>query len=498
MAALVGVPHVQAQQSKKKEKPPTGQQWVTEADIPKSTLNCAAAAPAGYPGKACLVEIDRDAPVAPPTLVVPGGTTIYVKLTKARWDEIVGFNTVVAQTAGPNLLADALTSLASPLSALQVTQHAPFLGLVLPSEIDKSADLKKAEEDIQKQQKDMDDKLSNASKTVLAAGTQFSCLESYRRYNPAIVSCDSDGILTYGTAAQALSDAIDAANQAATLPLPSANLKMLDTSVTNFANSCSNFTDGSDERKTCIDSANQFQSAENRLDATLTAITTAQTALQAVVRQVTPRKSGVPSTDVFRITQPFMRTATVTVTGTEFVTNTATTVSTMTVNWQQTAFVLSTGVMGSGLANKTYSISNVIVNGVVQTDPASGKNLSKVVSNSLQPSMDFPAVFGSWTIPWLSRAKWEYRCPGHCAFLLSAGAALNLTGKTADLAIGPSFQISGVMLTPSLVWGRQTVLADGITDGYTSFGINPPSTLPTKMAWKKAFGIALTYSLPLP
>jgi hypothetical protein len=112
--------------------------------------------------------------------------------------------------------------------------------------------------------------------------------------------------------------------------------------------------------------------------------------------------------------------------------------------------------------------------------------------------MDFPAVFGSWVIPWISRARWENRCPGHCGFLLSAGVGLNLTTKTAEFAAGPSFQAWGVLLTPSMVFGRQTVLADGITEGYAGFGVNPPSTVPTASAWRNAFGIALTYTLPTP
>jgi hypothetical protein len=182
--------------------------------------------------------------------------------------------------------------------------------------------------------------------------------------------------------------------------------------------------------------------------------------------------------------------------GTEVVTKTATTIATVTINWQPTGFVLSTGLLGSGMPNKTYAISSIVVNGQVQTD--GGKNLSKVTATNFQPAMDFPAVFGSWVIPWISRSHWQYRCPGHCSFLLSAGAALNLTTKTADFAVGPSFQVWGVLLTPSIVFGRQTVLANGITEGYTGFGNNPPSTVPTASAWKKAFGIALTYTLPTP
>jgi hypothetical protein len=367
----------------------------------------------------------------------------------------------------------------------------------LPSETAEEGKIMALLDAIGKQQNAVDSTLGTVSKGVVSAGTQFSCLEAYKGFKRDLASCDSGVILTHDTASAALNAALDSTNSAAALPVPAAQLKILDTSIENFIKSCLSVKD-TKFQSTCIEDANFLQSTENRLNATQTAIIAAQTALQGVVRQVTPRQQGGESSDVFKITQPFMRAATVTVVGTEIVTNAATTVATVAVNWQQTPFVLSTGLMGSGLANKTYAVSSVIVNGVVQTDPATGKNLSKITANSLQPAMDFPMIFGSWTIPWLSRWSWEYHCPAHCAFLLSAGAGLNLAGKTADFSIGPSFEIGGVLLTPSLVWGRQTVLADGITEGYTGFGINPPSTVPTAVAWKRAFGIALTYTLPTP
>jgi hypothetical protein len=423
------------------------------------------------------VAIDRDFPIVPPTLTVPGKTKIYVELDNMRWDEIVSFNTVLAQTAGPNLLADALTSLASPLSALQTAQHTGALDLDhvnVPPDFDATQD-------------SIGSALEDVSKKVLAAGVQFSCLEAYKGFNATLVSCDSSVILTHDTAAAALDAALKAATAAALLPVPASHLLVLDTAIKNAQITCTT-TD-----------CDAIQSKENRLDGMLTAVVTAQIALQTVVRQMTPRKSGTPSTLIFSLTQPFMRTGTMTIVGTEFVTNTATTIGTFVINWQQTQFVLSTGVLGSGLANKTYAISSEIVNGVVQPDPNNpGKNLSQVTATSSQPTMDFPAVFGSWAIPIFNRAGWEYKCPGHCGVLLSGGVALNLTSKTADFAVGPSLQLFGVLITPSLVWGRQTVLADGITQGYAGFGSNPPTSLPTLTAWKRAFGIGLTYTLPTP
>ena len=74
---------------------------------------------------------------------------------------------------------------------------------------------------------------------------------------------------------------------------------------------------------------------------------------------------------------------------------------------------------------------------------------------------------------------------------------VNLSTKSADFDIGPSFQIGSVLLTPTAHFGRETVLTNGVTVG-SQLGSSPPSTLPTRNSWVTRFGFALTYSIPIP
>ena len=495
-----------AQQPRPTPLPSSKQQWIDPEAIPPGTLSCSASAPAGYPGKACKVDVDRDEPISPPTLLVPGGTTIYVVLHHPRWDEATAFNAAVSQTAPPNLLVDTLTSLGSPLSSLQARvsrlNFALKLNIEALTEAGPKTDLDKKWKDenarLIKNGQSISDNLTNVNTTVQLAGNRLACLENYRQFDPSSNSCNSTPTLTHFTVESAWKEAEKTVQDAVILSTPTADIARFNKDVTAFSGGfCDPLTDGSDSKARC-------SKASDALLATQTAISNAQKDIQTAqeaLRQVLVQISLLNFSDTllgFAIKEPFFRNATLTVVGTEVVTKTATTIATVTINWQQTGFVLSTGLLGSGMPNKTYAISSIVINGQVQTDPATGKNLSKVTATNFQPAMDFPAVFGSWVIPWISRAPWQYRCPGHCSFLLSAGAALNLTTKTAEFAVGPSFQIWGVLLTPSIVFGRQTVLADGITEGYTGFGINPPSAVPTISAWRKAFGIALTYTLPTP
>ena len=144
-------------------------------------------------------------------------------------------------------------------------------------------------------------------------------------------------MLTYYTAAAAL----DAAKQAATQTHSSASLQMLDTTVKNFADSCPNFSDSA-LRKSMYGRRQPVS-----IDREPAGCHTdgdrgdAERPSRRSYAKSPRQRSGVPTTEVFRITQPFMRSATaavgtVAVTGTEIGTNIATTVATLTVNWQQT------------------------------------------------------------------------------------------------------------------------------------------------------------------
>ena len=113
------------------------------------------------------------------------------------------------------------------------------------------------------------------------------------------------------------------------------------------------------------------------------------------------------------------------------------------------------GVMYTSTPYRTYAITNQVTNGA-----ATGTTM--VTKSSSTPSIDFPIVFGSYLFRSLSQAKWENKCPNHCAFLFSAGLGLNLGAKTADLAGGPSFQLGGFIFTPVAVGARQNHLLDGV------------------------------------
>jgi hypothetical protein len=147
------------------------------------------------------------------------------------------------------------------------------------------------------------------------------------------------------------------------------------------------------------------------------------------------------------------------------------------------------------MPNRAFTNAPRIVNGQPVLD-SGGKTLMIVTENDTRPSIIFPVVFISYRIGPFSRARWEAKCPGRCAFLATGGIGANLSNKSAEFAGGLSFQIGSVLLTPLVSIGRQLQLSNGVVVGQ-QLGSSPPA-LPTENKWGPHFGLALTYRLPIP
>jgi hypothetical protein len=191
----------------------------------------------------------------------------------------------------------------------------------------------------------------------------------------------------------------------------------------------------------------------------------------------------------YNLTRPPNRKATLKVSAINALDKTSVDVATIVVTWQQSNFVLSTGILFSTLANQTFAASPIIVNGVPSTD-SSGKYLTAVTVDSIRPSIVFPAVFTSYRF---ITPSW---CTAKCSVLVSGGVGANLTSKTTDFGFGPSLQVGSVLLTPLAHFGRQTQLINGVYIG-EPLGVSPPA-LPTKSTWKTSFGFAISYRVPIP
>jgi hypothetical protein len=466
--------------------------WVAVEANPDKIQDCSNNAPGGCAGDVCLVTIDRNLPISPATLSMPGGTTVFIKLLHPHPDESIAFNDVTAKVAPEDLAADALKSLVSPASSLIVTQALFNFNFSTNAKKPRKTEKLPAEDPVPGLATEVLAQLQKVTDEIQDANTTLACLETYK---PVVgekghKTCDPTGVLgpndlttADGTA---LSAAIDSAKSAAGKDLPIAELKYIDALLTKDMTECIKKKPGNE----CYATLDNDQSIENLYN---TQVTSLQTAQGALLQNVQTLSTLPPQEDqfIFKATLDKNNNATITITGTEFVTKTATTIGTVTVNTTPTRFVLSTGVMYTSTPYRTYAITNEVSNGV-----ATGT--TEVTKSSSIPSIDFPVVFGSYLFRSLSQAKWENKCPNHCALLFSAGLGLNLGAKTADLAGGPSFQIGGFIFTPVAVGARQNHLLNGVYVGQTNSGFTMSSNLPTANHWTVGGGFALTYTIPTP
>ncbi|MEO8735074.1 MAG: hypothetical protein ABI380_00895 [Edaphobacter sp.] len=478
------------------------QKWLPAAKIPAGIQLCTNNGAVGYRDDQCLVIVNRDLPINPPTLVLPGGTVVYIRLDDAHWDETIAFNNAVVQAAPQDVSADVLKSFASPLSGFvgaaintAITTQA-FVFHVAPSEdvLDDSQ--------VILLQKRAGQSLSTALPLIQDASTSLTCFESYRgmiNENGKNI-CDPTGPLKPAglrTAYDQLRQTIDTALAVA---LPTGELTAADAQIKTAVTTCPTTTDDDG----CFERYDDDQKNEVVLNNELVYLQTAENTLlqtKLLLQNWPPFHNGL--SQAFQTTLEKNATGTITITGVEIATKSSTTIATVVMNTTTIKhFVLSTGLMYTTTPYRSYSVGPQVVGGVVVTTPPATPGgaptpVQQISKSFSSPSIDFPMVLGSVPItPW-SHANWENRCRNHCAILFSAGAGLNIGAKSADLAGGPSFQFGGLLITAAAVGARQNSLQDGVYVGQTNSGITQASQIPTKTHWTVGGGLALTYNIPL-
>jgi hypothetical protein len=480
---------------------PTGSvSRVKIGDIPAGIVQCSNIAPAGYKSHECLVVINRDNPSSPPTILVSGNTKIYIQVSNPHWNETIQFNSQTVQTAPQNILADILTSIVTPAGGLDIVQASRNANGALLDEQDMALrpdDFVSTADPILIEQKHIRHLFYDLFAKINDAATQLSCLEAYE----ATVSpdgkpkyCDQTASLNAPKAPtfdQAKNDADEELMVVLKLSYPIVDLAILDKKIQALVKDCT-ASPAKDDCKTAAEKAkaDRYQSEENIIDTYEGDLQKDQDALLQA-RQALKLWQGSPAY-AWSIVETKRNNSTITVAAQEVISKTSTNLATVTVNWQGVPWVLSSGILFSNLVYKTFSISPTIGAG----KPPQPTGAYYIMEADQKPSIDVPIVFGSYAIPFLSRFDWEAKCPNHCAFLISGGVGANLTSKTADFAVGPSFQIGNFLFTPSAVLGRKNVLLNGLTSGQT---LNPvPTSLPTGSEWTPVVGIALTYAIPTP
>jgi len=456
----------------------------------------------GAKDSTCVVYLDRTNLANPPTITVPRGTTVILRLANPHWTETVQFSAATTEAQDQDVAAAILKAVMPNLQVLAASTkivHALAAG-----------------DPITQKQDDIEDALKTASLDINNAATKLGCLESYRS---AIEAAKTATVCSFTILvgpfpklpavlpAQPQLDPADSfslfrdqtivtLNNAANESLKVQSLADVATDIKTQTGICTAMAVGP-ARMLCFSSVDAQQTRQDNLTSAVTALEKVQQTLKADA-QILASRPQVPPTPELTVRQTRNRTSVVTITGTDIIAATSTTLGTVTVTWQTQPFVLSTGILLSSLPARSYAITQQIKDGQPVPDPNNaGKYLTQITETDTSPSIVFPMIYGSWRMDKFSRANWENRCWNHCAFLLTGGIGANLTNKTADFAAGLSFQIGSVLLTPSAHFGREALLTNGLYPN-EPFSSNPPSALTTENKWTTHFGMGLTYVIPIP
>jgi hypothetical protein len=349
-----------------------------------------------------------------------------------------------------------------------------------------------------------------SSNAVLAdvqhATAAINCLSSYeviksvpQPMGPSKHSCSQADMLNPNTCSGAKDEAVRLAQSAAASNLALLDESDLDQVVKSFYLTCLTYFPSSDQggdvRTICRKVAEKLSNQETSINIAVTDIQKAQDALlqNAQTIQFWP---GAPEKLIYKITSQKHLNFSVVIAGTEIVSKANSPIATVVINTGANSWVVSAGVGFSNLRYHAFAATPIIIGGEPVLD-SSGKATTQVTRTDTVPSVIAPVGLLSYRLTPISRFKWENKCPGGCSFLLSGGLGANLTTKSADFDVGPSFQIGGVVITGAAHFGRETRLTNGVAVGQ-QLGSSPPSTLPTTTSWVTKFTITLTYSIPIP
>jgi hypothetical protein len=457
---------------------------------------CISNAQSGYSGKKCVVYINRLAPVSPPALIVPKNTTVYVVVFNTRWNEAVTFASALSKTTTPDVAAATLKNFATPLQSLITSVVKLHVLGVDGGEM--------VETDISKNQRTLTTTLNNLQSRINHANAAMTCLSNYENISdkatdpstgiPSKYSCTQENLLNPTTFYAARERVISEANAAAVEQVPILLVKRMDAEVDKDNAPCLDLTKS--VTPYCSQAVALHMSNRTAIDTAATGIQAAQATLLQSIR-ILNSWPGTPDNVAYQFNSAKFHNLVLTISGQEIVNKVASPIATVTVNTQANSWVVSAGLAFSNLKFHTYTAAPIIdANGNPVLD-GSGKVTTIVTQQSQSPSVIAPLGLVSYRLTELSRAKWENKCANGCSFLLSGGVGANLTSKSADFDIGPSFQLGGFLLTPAIHFGRDTRLSNGVQVGQ-KLGSSPPSTLPTVNSWVTKWAIALTYTIPIP
>ena len=439
------------------------------------SIKCFDYAGKDYPGKtsSCYVPIDRMIPGNPSPVVVHKDTMVQTRVSGRKPTENITFVKTEDFSAKPDLLLAITKAVLPGVTGIQGHGAPPRMpALVRP--------------DPASAQKDLEARLEDAKAVFDIAGDKLACFTKAETYSSQDTQCTSPtaAALVAGAidpARVALLTALEAARQ---VKLPEKAIRESAVDVSTQMQTCFSQQDPADN-PSCAEISETLRKNQLNLEDGLTKLSAKQAALKTAQDAIATLHDEGPYIDEVPSLED--RKATVVVAAVDVLTKASVTLGTVTISRTGTQFIISTGMLVSGLRNRTFANSPIISGGVPSLD-SSGKVLTVVTEGDTLPSFVTPLVLIGYELstPILRRGKF--------GISVNAGLGANLTTKTADYAAGLGFRFRDVLFVPAVHIGRENQLTNGLAVGQM-LGSSPPA-LPAGTSFVAKFGLAVTYRVP--
>ncbi len=492
-----------------------GHSQCSRKSLDASLPECSPNAIAGYPGRECIVTIDRTQPFSPAAFSVPKNTDIYIKLTNPRLNETVQFIPTFSGIPSQDVFGNAVQSATGgPLQSLIVSLHLSSAAASAARDTDRrlashaAAVPHSITDDILARQKAIAKKLSTLAESIAQSNIKLSCLQAYEdstAYDPTTPNALACSTSHFPTPAAFLAAKNTIGGEVATNAKANVDvgeLGKIDAILKDALDNCKSYDEQAPAPAHPVVQPNECDDVstlllyQHKLDDTATDILTGQKQLQAAQLVLENTPTTLP--DFFTcVSLTQNSTGTVNVTTQIPPQVTTTTIASVPVTFGISHWLASTGAGFSFSGANSYSNAPLLVNGKPVLD-SGGKAETIVTRSTTKPTVLAPLVMVSYMIPGINQWHWESACPRHCGFLLSGGVGANLTSspKSADFVVGISFQLGSVLVTPSADVTRDVRLSQGVFEG-AQLGSSPPSPLPTRTVWTTKLSIGLSYILPI-
>lgn len=435
----------------------------------------------------CVITLDREAPSAPLPIRLAPRAHVTVRMTKRPLEKIQ-FEATYTDVAKPDPFVALFSSFVTPLKSLTLMGVVRSATPTLAERLDRiDAAQQAAQQDLEALKAGLDSaaqRLKQLQETKAGTWNVAGFGDVRDRIVCEIAASGNSKPTPVDTSFRCSSSTTGIGVRTP----PAGAIKALDDAV---AAAIKEFETVASPTPAVVTEFNTVVTNQGKLNDSLKAVQAAQATLlqaAAVLEKIDVAKLAPSDEQIFSsASNRSDRSAAIKISSVDLLSSNTAALVTVNVTWGRSLWELSTGVLFSALANRSFQTSPIIANGQPSLD--AGGKINTVVTETVTRPTIVPMVLGHYRLGEITAAG------RRVAFLLTGGVGVNAYNSFAEFAAGVSLSVRNFVISPMAHFGRDLRLTNGLALG-EQLGSSPPA-LSTERYWVGKFGIAVSYRLPI-